>query len=198
LIGGQVLQPKWYQIMTTSRELPNGTSTGYGCGWKVGVEEGRTVWRHGGAVSGFQAFNAIIPSTKSAVVLLCNKDGGLGALPQLLTALLLRSESNIPKVAGLPTLQAVPKVFSQFQSETVDRSQFGEEFNVYLSKEKLAGAARRLKPLGAPRSIEVIQTRERGGMEVTTTSLAFTNKNLEVLMYRRPDGRIEQFFIDEK
>ena len=35
-------------------------------------------------------------------------------------------------------------------------------------------------------------------MEVTTTSLAFENSNLEVLLYRTPAGRIEQFFIDEK
>jgi hypothetical protein len=34
-------------------------------------------------------------------------------------------------------------------------------------------------------------------MEVTTTRLSFENKNLEVLMYRSADGRIEQFFIDE-
>jgi hypothetical protein len=80
----------------------------------------------------------------------------------------------------------------------VDRTQFGEEFNRYLSDEKLAGAAKRLKPLGAPRKAEVIRARERGGMEVTTTSLAFGGKDLEVLMYRTPEGRIEQFFIDEK
>jgi hypothetical protein len=79
----------------------------------------------------------------------------------------------------------------------VDRTQFGEEFNLYLSDERLAGAAQRLKPLGPPKHAEVLRVRERGGLEVTTTSLSFERKNLEVLMYRATDGKIEQFFINE-
>jgi len=198
LIGGKLLKPEFYKLMTTSRELSNGIVTGYGCGLAIKVQEHRTVLSHGGAVSGFNAFNAVIPSTQSAVVLLCNRDGGLGSLPETLTTLLLKAESNIPKVTGLPAVDAVKKVFAQFQVGSADRAQFGEEFNSYLSDEKLAGAAHRLRILGDPKTAEVIRTRERGGMEVTTTHLTFAEKTLEVLMYRRPDGRIEQFFIDEK
>jgi hypothetical protein len=98
----------------------------------------------------------------------------------------------------LSALDAVKRTVTQFQAGTVDRSQFGEEFNAYLSAEKLAGAAKRLKPLGPPTSAEVIRIRERGGMEVTTTSLAFENKTLEALMYRATNGLIEQFFLNEK
>ena len=163
----------------------------------VAIQERRTVLRHGGAVSGFNAFNAIIPSTRSAVVLLCNKDGGLGSLPDTLLALLLKAESNVPKVAGLPVLDAVKKTFAQFQTGTVDRTQFAEEFNLYLSDERLAGAPQRLKTLGPPKNAAVLQIRERGGMEVTTTRLSFDKKSLDVLMYRTPEGRIEQFFINE-
>jgi CubicO group peptidase (beta-lactamase class C family) len=198
LIGGKVLQPKFYQLMTTARELSNGIQTGYGCGWVIGPQERRTVLRHNGAVSGFAAFNAIIPSTRSAVALLCNKDGGLGSLPDVLVGLLLQTESPVPHVAGVSAVEAVRTVFSQFQSGTVDRRQFGEEFNLYLSEEKLTQAAKRLKALGPPQNAVVIRTRERGRMEVTTTSLSFENKSLEVLMYRSQEGKIEQFFIDEK
>jgi D-alanyl-D-alanine carboxypeptidase len=197
LIDGQVLQPKFYHLMTNARELTNGIVTGYGCGWVVGTQERRMVLRHNGAVSGFAAFNAIIPSTRSAVALLCNKDGGLGSLPDVLVGLLLQPESPVPQVTGLPVVAAVKKVFAQFQAGTVDRTQLGEEFNLFLTEEKLAGAAQRLKALGPPHHVEVVRTRERGGMEVTTTRLSFENKNLEVLMYRSADGRIEQFFIDE-
>ena len=198
LIGGKVLKPKFYKLMTTSRELPNGIVTGYGCGLAIKVQERRTVLSHGGAVSGFNAFNAVIPSTQSAVVLLCNKEGGLGSLPETLTTLLLKAESNIPKVADLPAVDTVKKVFAQLQAGNADRTQFGAEFNSYLSDEKLAGAAHRLRVFGDPKTVEVIRTRERGRMEVTTTHLIFAEKTLEVLMYRTSDGRIEQFFIDEK
>jgi CubicO group peptidase (beta-lactamase class C family) len=198
LIDGKVLEPKSYHLMTTARELPNGIVTGYGCGWVVDTRERRTILRHNGAVSGFAAFNALIPSTRSAVALLCNKDGGLGSLPDVLVGLLLEPESTVPRVTGLSAVDAVRKVFSEFQSGTVDRSQFGEEFNLYLTEEKLAGASKRLKALGAPQNIVVTRARERGRMEVTSTTLSFANTNLEVLMYRSSDGRIEQFFIDEK
>jgi D-alanyl-D-alanine carboxypeptidase len=198
LIEGKVLHPEFYKLMITSRELAHGIMTGYGCGIGVAVQEGRSVLRHSGAVSGFNAYNAVIPSTKSAVVLLCNKEGGLGSLPETLIALLLKTQSNIPKVADVPAADVVKKVFAQFQNGSVDRTQFGEEFNLYLSDERLAGASKRLKPLGQPKTVEVTRVRERGGMQVTTTSLAFENRTLEVLMYRTPEGRIEQFFIDEK
>ena len=184
--------------MTTSRELSNGVVTGYGCGLTVGMQERRTVLSHSGAVSGFNAFNAVIPSTRSAIVLLCNKDGGLGSLPETLLELLLKAESNVPKVAGLPALDTVKKVFAQFQTGTVDRTRFGEEFNLYFSDEKLAATGQRLKALGPLGNAEVLRVRERGGMEVSTSRLSFEKKSLEVLMYRTSDGKIEQFFIDEK
>jgi CubicO group peptidase (beta-lactamase class C family) len=198
LINGKILKSEFYETMTSSRRLSNGKVTGYGCGLAVAVQERRTVLRHSGAVAGFNAFNAVVPSTKSALVLLCNKDGGLGSLPETLTALVLKEESNIPRIAGLAAADAVKKVFAQLQSAEVDRSQFGEEFNLYLSDEKVTGAAKRLKVLGAPKSAQVIRTYERGGLEVTTTLLKFDSKELQVLMYRAPQGRIEQFFVDEK
>ena len=155
------------------------------------------VLRHGGAVSGFNAFNAIVPSTKSAVVLLCNKDGGLGSLPETLMALLLKEESNIPKVTGLPASDAAKNLFLELQGGTVDRTHFGDEFNLYLTETKILAAAERLKFLGAPKIAELLRTRERGGMEVTTTRLTFETRKLETLMYRTPAGKIEQFFVDE-
>jgi len=198
LVEGKVMKSELYTLMTTSRELKTGKTTGYGCGLAIATVEHRTVLRHGGAVSGFNAYNTIVPSTRSAIVLLCNKDGGLRSLPETLTTLLLKEESNIPKIAGAPALEVVKKVFAQFQSGSVDRKQFGDEFNVFLSEAKLASASKRLKALGNPRSTELLRTSERGGMEVTTTRLKFASMEVDVLMYRMPNGTIEQFFIDER
>jgi hypothetical protein len=198
LMNGKLLKPDSWKLMTTSRQLINGKETGYGCGLVVAVQEHRAVLRHGGAVSGFNAFNALVPSTKSAVVLLSNKDGGLGSLPDTLTGLLLKEESNVPKIAGAPAAEIVKKVFAELQAGKVDRTHLGEEFNIFLTDEKIASAAKRLKPLGKPKSVDVQRSYERGGMEVTITRLKFDSRNLEVLMYRMPNGRIEQFFVDEK
>ena len=45
------------------------------------------------------------------------------------------------------------------------------------------------------KTVDVLSSNERGGMEVTTTRLTFASGELRVLMYRRPDGMIEQFFV---
>jgi D-alanyl-D-alanine carboxypeptidase len=197
LMEGKVLRPEFHKLMTTAREISSGKTTGYACGLAVGMQEGRVVLRHSGAVSGFNAYNAFVPSTRSAVVVLCNKEGGLGSLPDKLLELLLKDGSHVPTVSGLTAAEAVKAVFAQFQSDQVDRAQFGEEFNVFLTDDKITGACRRLKGLGVPRETTVIRTSERGGLEVTTTRLNFAEKALQVLMYRTPQGRIEQFFIDE-
>jgi D-alanyl-D-alanine carboxypeptidase len=198
LTGGRVLNRNYLRLMTTPRELSNGIVTAYGCGIGVAVQDRRVVLRHSGAVSGFNAFNAIIPSIRSALVLLCNRDGGLGSLPDVLTSLMLKGESNVPKVGGLTAIQAVEKVLSQFQIGALDRTQFGEEFNLYLTQEKVTDASGRLKRFGKLKKAALLRARERGGMEVTTSSVSFEKKDVEVLMYRTPEGRIEQFFIDEK
>jgi CubicO group peptidase (beta-lactamase class C family) len=197
LMEGKVLNPEFYRVMTKPRELSSGRSAGYACGLQVGTEERQTVLRHGGAVSGFNAFNAFIPSTKSAVVVCCNKEGGVGSLPDTLLKPLLDEESFVPKIAAAPAVDVVKSVFAQFRSGKVDRTQFGEEFNIFLTDSKIAGASHRLKSLGAPRTVKVVRSRERGGMEVTTTRLSFPKRTLQVLMYRKPNGTIEQFFIDE-
>jgi len=52
LIGGKVLNPESFKLMTTGRLLANGRPSGYGCGLMVRLENGETVLTHNGAVNG--------------------------------------------------------------------------------------------------------------------------------------------------
>ena len=198
LIEGRVLKPESYALMTAPRKLASGKQTDYGCGLSIRAQEGRQVLSHNGAVSGFNTWNAAIPSTRSAVTMTCNIEGGLGALPSQIFSLLLKEPSNVPAVTGAAAADTVKKVFAQFQKGKVDRQQFADEFNHYLTDEKIARAAKRLKPYGTPTKAEVISTHERGGMEVTMTRLTFKTGSLKAQMYRRPDGIIEQFFLSKE
>lgn len=198
LIGGKVLKPESYALMTTARQLADGRSAEYGCGLSVKMQGGRQVIAHNGAVSGFNTYNAIVPSTRSAVIVTCNLEGSLGALPNQLFALLLKEQSNVPVVAGFAAVDAVKSVFAELQRGKVNRQHFGEEFNYYLTDAKIAGASKRLRKLAEPKRAELMSIRERGGMEVTTTQLVFATGELRVLMYRKPDGTIEQFFVDQE
>jgi D-alanyl-D-alanine carboxypeptidase len=197
LVDGKVLKPESYALMTAPRKLTGGKISEYGCGVSVKIQSGRQVISHNGAVSGFNAYSAVVPSTRSAVIMMCNLEGGLGSLPSQLLGLLLKEQANVPTIAGPAAADTVKAVFAEFQKGKVSRQQFGDEFNHFLTDEKIAGAAKRLKGYGEPKKAEVLTSNERGGMEVTTTRLTFPSGALRVLMYRMPDGKIEQFFVSK-
>ncbi len=195
LIGGKVLKPESDALMTAPRTLAGGKVTDYGCGLSIKIQGGRQVLSHSGAVSGFNAWNGMVPSTRSAVIMMCNLEGGYGSLPGQVFSLLLRESQTIPVITGPAAAETAKAAFADLQRGKVNRQQFSEEFNHFLTDEKIAGAAKRLKGHGTPTKVEVISSHERGGMEVTMTRLTFKAGALRVQMYRRPDGKIEQLFI---
>jgi hypothetical protein len=130
------------------------------------------------------------------VVILGNAEADFSGPFDAVLGLLVKDRPTAPRVDGLPAADEARRTFLALQAGKVDRSRLGEEFSVYLSQERLAGASRRLKPWGKPSRIEVLRTGERGGMEVTVSRLVFKRGNLTALMYRRPNGIIEQFFVD--
>jgi D-alanyl-D-alanine carboxypeptidase len=198
LMDGKVLKPASYAIMTTARKLKSGKSAEYGCGLTVKSQNGWQILSHNGAVSGFNAYNAMVPATRSAVIVLCNLEGSIGSLPNQILGLMLKESSNVPKVSGPAVAEAVKAVFAQLQKGKVNREQFSEEFNHYLTDAKVSEAAKRLERFGEPKKVEVLSSNERGGMEVTTARLTSSNGDLRVLMYRKPDGKIEQFFVTKE
>jgi hypothetical protein len=104
--------------------------------------------------------------------------------------------TKTPAIAGPPAAEAARLLFAALQEGRVDRIQLGEEFNAYLTDEKIRGASERLKPFGTPTAIDVQSLGERGGMEVARTKLSFAQRRLlRGLMYRTPDGKVQQFFV---
>lgn len=195
LIDGRVLKPDSFRLMTTARLLSNGKVSDYGCGLGVRTQSGRPLLSHNGAVAGFNAWNTSIPSTRSSVTMLCNLDGGLGALPGQVLGLLLQDTPTVPKVSASPAIDTARQLLDGLQRGRIDRSRCSPDFNAYLTDQRLAGAAQRLRSYGRPTSIDLVSSHERGGMEVTVCRLAFKQGALRTLMYRRPDGTVEQFFV---
>jgi D-alanyl-D-alanine carboxypeptidase len=201
LMDGRVLKPRSYRIMTTPRALKSGHNTGYGCGLNVRRIDGETVLTHGGAVSGFLSVNAMVPRTRSAVILLANTEHiPADSLHSTILNLLLEDQKkqgtpHIPKVNGPPPIEAALGFFHEMQAGEVDRDKLGEEFGLFLTDERLRAAAPRLKALGEPDKVEVVAVSERGGMEVASIHMTFKTAELGGLMYRTPDGRIQQLLF---
>jgi CubicO group peptidase (beta-lactamase class C family) len=197
LMQGQVLKPESFRLMTTPVTLANGRFTDYGCGLRIQQRHGETVLTHGGAVSGFRAYSALVPRTKSALVLLTNGEPDDPVLSQTLLALLLEDENqpDVPHVDGPPAREAALNFLHQMQSGQLAREKLGEEFSAYLTEDRVRAAAPRLKALGEPEKVEVENVRERGGMEVATIRFTFKSAVLEGLLYRTSDGKIQQLLF---
>jgi D-alanyl-D-alanine carboxypeptidase len=214
LMGGRVLTPKSWALMTKPRRLANGNSSNYGCGLAIGSRHGMTVLTHGGAVSGFSARNTFIPQTHSAVVVLINDedgplanfivDRGLKAVLDAPTTRMpvttgpsaaRRDRGHIPRVMGPAPAKKAVALFKELQSGTLDRAALGEEFSVYVTDAKLAAASQQLKPLGVPSGASVRSVGERGGMEVSSVRLQFSSSAIDALMYRSPDGKVQEYLL---
>lgn len=199
LMGGDVLSAESRALMTTSRECTDGRQTGYGCGLALHLRDGLPVWAHGGAIDGYHASNAMVPTRGVAVVILDNCDGGSGDLAERLMSLALgESAPRVPTVSGPPIADVVRDTFTGLQSGDLERSSFTPDFDAYLTVDRARAAAKRLLRFGAPERIDVVRSAERGGMEVSTSRLTFASGTLRVLMYRHTDGKIAEFFVSKE
>jgi D-alanyl-D-alanine carboxypeptidase len=199
LMSGKVLKAASFDLMTEPRKLLDGRVKNYGCGLMITQREGETVFRHGGAVSGFLTQNAFVPRTNSAVIVLANSENA--EVSQIHTAILnlvLRDRAggpDIPKVKGPPAKEAALDFLHQMQEGQIKRGNLGEEFNIYLSQERVDGARDRLKAFGEPDKVEIEDTAERGGMEVSVVRFVFKTTSVKALLYRSPDGKIQQLLL---
>ena len=199
LMTGKVLKPASYALMTQTRLLTDGRVSWYGCGLSLSVRNGRQVLAHGGAVAGFVASNTAVPSTRSAAVLLSNLDSGQtnAIYAKLIEAILPVPPVNAPAIAGPPAVEVHKLMLAAYQAGKVDRALLGEEFSWWLTDAKLQAASVKLKPYGEPTKADLESQNERGGMEVSVVRFTFANGVLRGLMYRTPDGKIQQFFVSK-
>jgi hypothetical protein len=201
LIEGKVLRPAGYARMVTPRLLLDKRSTSYGCGIHVEQMRGDTVLMHGGEVNGFLAENAIVPRTRSAVVLLTNSQfGDPDGIYRTILGLVVKDgaeSARPPKVNGPSIKEAGLALLKELQSGHLNRAKLGAEFSLFMTDSKVSDAARRLAPLGDPTSTEVEGPFERGGMEVSRLHWSFGGTKIEGLMYRSPDGIVQELLISK-
>jgi CubicO group peptidase (beta-lactamase class C family) len=214
LMDGKVLKADSYRVMTAPRKLSDGSMSDYGCGLAIGRRGDQQVLGHNGAVAGFYAQNTMVPATRSAAVLLSNFDASAAVnatYARVLNALAPRppsptakpageaakkpGPSGVPAIAGPPATEAARLLFLALQKGQVDRARLGEEYSAFLTDAKIRGASTRLEPYGEPGKVALQSASERGGMEVTYTRLVFAKGILQGLMYRTPDGKVQQFFV---
>ncbi len=199
LMDGKILKPDSFARLVTPRTLADGESTTYGCGISVSRSHNLTVLEHDGEQSGFQSFNAFIPHTKSALVLLSNRDDiDLGDLANDLVRAITNEAAPTVQVTGPSVQETVRSLFIELQSGQVNRLRFGPDFNAYLTDARVSDAHARFSSLGVPMSVKVERVRERGGMEQSWSLIVFGSTTLEVQMFRSTDGKIQQYLLQKQ
>jgi CubicO group peptidase (beta-lactamase class C family) len=199
LLNHTLIGPASYAVLTTPQRLTDGRSSGYGCGEGINDRGEAVTFSHGGAVSGFVAQNTVIPSTKSALIVLSNSDfSPVGALNQALLQKMLPKTGDIPTVTGLPALDAAKKFLGDIEEGRVDRSTISPDFDAFLTADKLAAAQKSLNALGKIANVHVAGLRERGGMEVAIVQFDAGSTPAQALMYRTPNGKIEEFLFSRR
>ncbi len=194
------------EVLFGERTLRDGVPTGYAGGLSVAQAGGRTVYSHGGATSGFSATNVFVPADTAAVVILSNTDQNLSANPLVrlvspprasAAAPLRRTQTAmtppIPRGSGAVAMAA--SFFNDLQRGRVDRRTLSDDYAAFLTPDRVRQASRTLAPLGEVTGAELQGVSERGGMQVARVRLTVGARTVNALMYRRPDGIMEQYLL---
>jgi D-alanyl-D-alanine carboxypeptidase len=196
MINQTVLKPASYREMETVVLLKNGAPTRYGLGVGVSLVNGHRVLEHSGEVSGFTAENIVLPDDKIAIVVLTNQDAAEAAsqIGNQVRSALLKSENPHDQRED----EKIRKVYDGLQRGKIDRSLFTDNANSYFNDQALKDYASSLGPLGTPQSFTQSSTSLRGGMTERVYEVKYLAKNLVIIIYEMPDGKLEQYLIAEK
>jgi D-alanyl-D-alanine carboxypeptidase len=200
LMEGDMMSPEAWKKMTTPRALSDGRSSGYGCGLQIRDRGPVLILQHSGGVSGFNANNLFIPSSRSAVVVLANADWSGGVINAITDAVLAKMvpAADAPAVAGRPAKDTALDLLAQIRANKVDRSVLSDELSAFLTPERLAVMSKSLVDAGEVGGVEMGPISERGGMEVSQVRLVVGATPIRTLMYRTPDGKIQEFLFNRR
>jgi D-alanyl-D-alanine carboxypeptidase len=196
MINQSILKPASYKEMETVTLLKNGAPTRYGLGVGVSTVNGHRVLEHGGEVSGFTAQNIVLPDDKIAIVVLTNQDASEAASQignQIRSALMQSMNPQDQKED-----EKIRRVYDGLQQGKLDRSLFTDNANFYFNDQALKDYAGSLGPLGTPQSFTASGASLRGGMTERIYEVKYPTKNLVIIIYEMPDGKLEQFIVAER
>lgn len=195
LFGGKLLPLRDVRLMTTSGRV-NGKSTMYGFGWVIDKYDGeKRIWHNGGTF-GFGSTNDTYPTLGQRIIVLENNANATPA--GIASSVLLNLQ---PQLAALeqkaapgedPAITARAKaLWQQFQTGTLDRSQFTDKMNAALTPDVLAGAKAQFAQLGAPTAWVYHGKAAQGGYTTYEYHVTFASGvSLMVYMSVTKDGKI--------
>ena len=203
VLNASLLSRASCQAMATEVQTTDGTPTGYGLGFFVGKFIGtdgkaHLLLRHPGEVSGFRAQNYLVPDARTAVVVLTNaeySDASSDLVRRLDT--MLGMAPTVAVVAEKPPEKRVQTLLEALSLGSIDQSQLTKNAADVFTPHALSDIRETLLGLGPLRSVTLTSTSWRGGMTHYAFTIKYAMRTLQVAEYDLPDGKIEQFMVDQ-
>ena len=143
----------------------------------------------------------MVPRTKSAVILLTNTEHlPADSLHSTILQLLLEDQKkqgppNVPKVNGPRPRKPHSTFLHQMQAGKLDRDKLGEEFASFSPTYACKRRHRGSRPWANRRRSKVQACTSAGAWRSPSIHFKFKTADLGGLLYRTPDGKIQQFLI---
>jgi D-alanyl-D-alanine carboxypeptidase len=188
----KILSARSYREFTSEVKLKNRKETHYALGLSLGELNGTPMISHTGEVSGFLTSNAVFPAKGVAVVVCSNEDGIslVSPLARQIAGVLLggASDKDITQVRG---------ILEGLREGRVDRAMFTSDANSYFNDQVLKDFAASLGALGMLQDVTKTNEQLRGGMTHRSYRAQYETKTVLLNVYVMPDGRYEQFLVEE-
>ena len=188
----KILSARSYREFTSEVKLKNHKETHYALGLSLGELNGTPMISHTGEVSGFLTSNAVFPAKGVAVVVCSDEDGIslIGPLARQIAGVVLggASEKEIAQVRG---------ILDGLREGRIDRAMFTSDANSYFNDVVLKDFAASLGTLGKQQDVTKSNEQLRGGMTHRSYRAQYEKKTVLLNVYVMPDGRYEQFLVEE-
>jgi D-alanyl-D-alanine carboxypeptidase len=196
LLEKKILSEKSYKELTTEVKLKDGGATHYALGLSLGETLGTPTLSHSGEVSGFLATNTLFPKKGAAVIVLSNEDGiGLiGEMSREIAELVLGGDSG----SQIKQDDLVRQVLDDLQRGNLQKGLFTDDALAYFSDTARRDYQASLEPLGKLVMLSRQSEQQRGGMTHLSYRAHFEQDSVALNIYLMPDGKIEQFLVEEQ
>jgi hypothetical protein len=101
------------------------------------------------------------------------------------------------KPAPAEEIKQVTGILNDLSRGRLDRALFTANANFYFSSLALQDYSKSLKNLGKLKSVSRVRESARGGMLHRSYKAAFQKKSVNLNIYVMPDGKYEQFLVEE-
>ncbi len=194
-LNKRILSPASYAAFTKEVKLVDGKSTHYALGLSVGELQGLPTLSHGGEVSGFLAQNTLFPTKNTAIIVLSNQDG-VNMVPTVAreVAAVLFSPGDAETSAQD---DQVRQILEDLTHGKINRSLFTKNANDYFTTTCLKDIETSLAPLGELKVLTRQNSQLRGGMTHLSYRARFHHDTVALNIYQMPDGKFEQFMVEE-